>query len=85
MEDHRIMTTVAGTAEIKARLSEFLSRVIVRGDRVIVARPGRPVAALVGLDDLRRLGALDAGQATDAVPERHPVIAAFGGGVPAAA
>ncbi len=72
------MTTVAGTAEVKARLSEFVSRILVRGDRVIVARRGRPVAALVGLDDLRRLEAMDAQQATSASPEHHPIMAAFG-------
>lgn len=72
------MNTIASTAEVKARLSEFVSRVLMRGDRVVVARRGRPVAALVGLDDLRRLEALDAERAALPLPERHPVMAAFG-------
>jgi prevent-host-death family protein len=77
-ERQSIMSTIASTAEVKARLSEFVSRVLLRGDRVIVARRGRPVAALVGLDDLQRLEALDAERAAGTPPERHPVMAAFG-------
>lgn len=72
------MSTIASIAEVKARLSELVSLVLLRGDRVIVARRGRPVAALVGLGDLRRLEALDAEQATGTKPERHPVMTAFG-------
>lgn len=72
------MSTIVNTAEVKARLSEFVSRVLLRGDRVIVARRGRPVAALVSLDDLRRLEALAAERAASTSPERHPVMAAFG-------
>jgi prevent-host-death family protein len=72
------MSTIASTAEVKARLSEFVSLVLLRGDRVIVARRGRPVAALVGLGDLQRLEALDAERVSSTTPDRHPVMAAFG-------
>ena len=40
------MTVVLGVAETKRRFAELLDRV-VRGERVVVTRRGRPVAALV--------------------------------------
>lgn len=39
------------TRELKDQLSEWV-RAVERGDRVIVTRSGRPVAALVPLSDL---------------------------------
>lgn len=53
-------TTRVGTAEAKARLSELIGAVAYRGDRVLIERRGRPVAALVGLDDVNRLEQSDA-------------------------
>ena len=65
------------TADIKARLSEMISKVVYSRERVIVLRRGKPVAALVSLEDLRRLERLDSttheGMAT------HPIMRAFGG------
>jgi prevent-host-death family protein len=43
-----------GVAEAKARLSELLGRVAHGGERVILQRRGRPVAALVPMQDLER-------------------------------
>ena len=43
-------------AEVKRRFSEFLSRVELRGERVLITRRGKPVAVLVhpgSIEDLR--------------------------------
>lgn len=40
-------------AETKAHLSEYIARSAYGGERVIITRRDRPVAALVSLDDLR--------------------------------
>lgn len=42
-------------ADAKARLSELVASVAFTGDRVIIERRGRPLAAIVGLPDLERL------------------------------
>jgi prevent-host-death family protein len=49
------MTSVLGVAEAKKRLSELMSRVVYRGERFLIRRRGRPMAALVSADDLARL------------------------------
>ncbi len=73
------MTTTLNTAEIKARLSELISRVNLRRERLVVTRRGKPVAALVSIDDLHRLEALDAANASYNISTVHPVMQAFGG------
>ncbi len=40
-------------------LSELLARVAYARERVVVERKGKPMAALVSIEDLRRLEALD--------------------------
>jgi prevent-host-death family protein len=52
-------TALIGTREAKTKLSEYLNRVAYRGERILVARHGEPVAALVSVADLRRLEAMD--------------------------
>ena len=47
------MRTV-GIAEAKAKLSELLGQVAFKGERIILQRRGKPVAALVPLQDLER-------------------------------
>jgi prevent-host-death family protein len=49
------MTSVLGVGEAKKRLSELMSRVVYRGERFLIRRRGRPMAALVSADDLARL------------------------------
>jgi len=73
------MTTASlGTAEIKARLSEIINRVAFGRERLIVLRRGKPVAALVSVDDLRRLETLDSTRpGNDSAV--HPIMRAFGG------
>src|SRR3989304_4778184 len=49
------MTSALGVGEAKKRLSELMSRVVYRGERILIQRRGRPMAALVSADDLARL------------------------------
>ena len=65
------------TADVKARLSELISRVAYGHERLIVLRRGKPVAALVSFEDLSRLEALDATSAQG--DDAHPIMRAFGG------
>lgn len=46
------MTNTLSVAEAKAKLSEILNRVNEKGDRYIIERRGKPVAAVVPLQDL---------------------------------
>src|SRR6516225_3748238 len=46
-------------AEAKNRFSDVLRRAEYGGERVIVERHGKPVAAIVSTEDLRRLEATD--------------------------
>ena len=73
------MTKAFNTADVKARLSELISRVVYGRERLIVLRRGKPVAALVSLQDLRRLEALDAGDTSAESQSTHPIMRAFGG------
>lgn len=41
--------------EAKAKLSEMMARVGYGGERFVIERRGRPLAALVGVEDLKRL------------------------------
>ena len=54
-----ICTTTASTTEIRARLSDILAGVARRGNRVVVTRGGKQVAALVPLDDREFLESLE--------------------------
>ncbi len=73
------MTIALNIAEIKARLSEFISRVAFSRERLIVLRRGKPMAALVSIEDLHRLEALDAADSNRQDEGIHPVMRAFGG------
>lgn len=60
------MTTMT-VADAKNHFSDLLRRAEYGGERVVVARHGKPVAAIVSTDDLRRLEALeDAADVRDA-------------------
>ncbi len=39
-------------AEAKKKFSELLARVAFKGERFVITRRGKPMAALIGLDDL---------------------------------
>ena len=49
------MADVVGVGEAKKRLSEIMSRVAYRGERFLIERRGRRMAALVPVGDLERL------------------------------
>lgn len=72
------MAIKLNTAEIKAHLSELVNRVAFSRERLIVMRRGKPVAALISLEDLRRLETLEA-STVHADESQHPVMQAFGG------
>jgi len=42
--------------EAKRRFSEVINRVLYGHERIVISRRGRPVAAVISLDDLARLG-----------------------------
>ena len=44
-----------GTHEAKTHLSEYINRVRYGGERILIERHGKPVAALVNTEDLARL------------------------------
>ena len=90
--DHRdaIMKTL-NVVEAKSKFSDYLSRT-ASGERFIIQRRGRQVAALINIDELRQLDrsrallrrlALGLGQTPDILEkiergELHPAMAAFG-------
>ena len=49
------METRVSAAEAKAQLSELVSRVAYGHERVIIERRGKPLAALIGIEELERL------------------------------
>lgn len=61
MADERV-----GTHEAKTRLSEYLNRVHYRGERIVIERHGKPVAALVSMEDLASLES-----SSESVEERY--------------
>ncbi|MCX6029639.1 MAG: type II toxin-antitoxin system Phd/YefM family antitoxin [Chloroflexi bacterium] len=73
------MTATLDTAHMKARLSEVVGRVAYGRERLVVLRRGKPMAALVSVEDLRRLEALDTAENNVRVLAVHPIMRAFGG------
>ena len=72
------MLSSISTVEIKAHLSAWLNRVAFKKERLVVLRRGKPVAALVSLEDLHRLEELDA-RPDEETATSHPIMRAFGG------
>ena len=70
---------VVGIAEMKRDISAIVNRVAFGRERLIVLRRGKPVAALVSVDDLRRLERLDSIRAGGESENVHPIMRAFGG------
>jgi len=71
------MFSSISTVEVKAHLSQWLNQVAFGNERLVVLRRGKPVAALVSVDDLRRLEALDAKERGDKT-DSHPIMRVFG-------
>jgi prevent-host-death family protein len=55
-------TKKISAAQAKAKLSELLARVSIADERYVIERRGKPVAALVSMDDYERLDVKDAQQ-----------------------
>lgn len=51
-----------GIAEIRNNMADALNRVVYTGERVILERRGKPTAAIVSLDDLAMLEAIEDGE-----------------------
>jgi prevent-host-death family protein len=60
----------APVAEVKARLSEYVSLSASRGDRIVITRRGKPVAALVSLEDLQSLSQAEKRKGLSALIDR---------------
>ncbi len=74
------MGIIRGTADVKTRLSEFINRVLYRDERIIISRRGKPIAALISLEDLHRLEALEREEKRGDEPEAaHAIMQAYGG------
>lgn len=72
------MSTTISTGRLRQNLADALNRARYAKDRIVIERNGRPVAAIVSLDDLEALEAL-----TDAADARAADEAkAEGGAVP---
>jgi len=51
--------TTTSISELKSALSEFLNRAAYGRERIIIASRGKPKAAVIGIEDLRRLEELE--------------------------
>lgn len=50
-------TTIVPAMELRRRAGELLARIRYAGERFVIERHGEPIAALVSIEDLRRLEA----------------------------
>ena len=74
------MTLAFDSSQVKAKFAEFAGRVAHRRERLVVLRRGKPYMALVPLEDLRRLEALDSSQTSSGNEEggKHPLESVVG-------
>lgn len=73
------MTLSVDTSTMKAELSEFIGRVAFGRERILVLRRGKPIAALVSVEDLRALERNDAAAHTAAQESlQHPIMRVYG-------
>lgn len=49
------MSKAINVAEAKKRFSEIISRVVYTGERFVVERKGKPMAAMVSVSDLKKI------------------------------
>jgi prevent-host-death family protein len=66
-----------GSTEAKAHLSALMARAGYGGERFLIERRGRPLAALVGVEDLKRLEG-ERGEATTRPLGAVALIGAWG-------
>jgi len=62
-------TVMVPIAEAKSRFSELVSRGAYAHEHVVITRRGKPVAALVGMEDLALLENLERSRGLTALPE----------------
>ncbi|MBC8449450.1 MAG: type II toxin-antitoxin system Phd/YefM family antitoxin [Chloroflexi bacterium] len=53
------MTVAVNAAEARTLFGELMARVSYGGERIIVKRRGKPSVALISVEDLRRLEAME--------------------------
>jgi len=53
------MVASISAMQLRASIGDVLNRIQYRGERIVVERKGEPVAAIIGVADLRRLEALE--------------------------
>lgn len=53
------MENTINATEARANFQELINRVEYQGDRIIIEQHGKAVVAMVGLEDLKRLEALE--------------------------
>jgi len=71
------VSTSVSVEELKIQLSQSLSQVASGDGRLIVLDGGKPIVALVSMDDLRRLEASDPPE-RDIDATTHPIMSVFG-------
>lgn len=54
------MSVSISAMKLRTSIGDVLNRIEYRRERVLVERKGEPVAAIIGVEDLRRLEALEA-------------------------
>jgi prevent-host-death family protein len=59
MMETQMERTTLPVSMARSNFSDLLNEVLVYGERVVLERHGKPVAALVSVSDLERLEALD--------------------------
>jgi prevent-host-death family protein len=58
-------------SQVKAALSEYLNRAAYGRERIVISSRGKPKAAMIGIDDLRRLEELEDALAAVEALEAH--------------
>jgi prevent-host-death family protein len=58
---------ILSASQVREEFAECLNRVAFGGERVILQRHGKPVAALISMSDLNRLEVLEGEQASEFV------------------
>jgi prevent-host-death family protein len=63
------MARKISAAKAKAQLAELLTRVVENGERFVIERDGKPVAALVSIPELARLERIDQANSEESADE----------------
>jgi len=67
--------TDVGIAEARRELSAIINRVVYGGERIILASRGKPKAAIISIEDLRRLEEIEKTADESARAERKGALA----------